>query len=105
MKVHARKYKLVNEAAFKAAAACPLDLSGTTAELKFDREEFLQFALSFAEPEGNGQNSLVPRLFGPTRFSREVSTPTIGGASDLFRAQYMGRFCTSCGAHPGREPS
>jgi len=54
MKLHGRKYKLVNEAALKAAAACPLDLSGTMAELKFDREEFLKLALSFAEPEGNG---------------------------------------------------
>jgi hypothetical protein len=54
MKVHGRKYKLVNEVVFKAAAACSLDLSGTMAELKFDREEFLQLALSFAEPEGSG---------------------------------------------------
>jgi hypothetical protein len=54
MKVHERKCKLVNEAAFKAAAACPLYLSGTMAGLKFDREEFLQLALSFAEPEGRG---------------------------------------------------
>jgi hypothetical protein len=54
MNLHGREYKLINEAAFKAAAACPLVLRGTFGDVEFDREEFLQFALSFAEPEGNG---------------------------------------------------
>jgi hypothetical protein len=54
MNLHGREYKLINEAALKAAAACPLVLRGTFGEVEFDREEFLQFALTFAEPEGNG---------------------------------------------------
>jgi hypothetical protein len=52
MKLHGRDYKLINEAAFKAAATCPLDLRGTFGEVEFDREEFLRLALSFAEPDG-----------------------------------------------------
>jgi hypothetical protein len=54
MNLHGREYKLINEAAFKAAAACPLKFQGTFGETEFDRQEFLQLALSFAEPEGNG---------------------------------------------------
>jgi len=54
MNLHGREYKLINEAAFKAAAACPLVLRGTFGDSEFDREEFLRLALSFAQPEGNG---------------------------------------------------
>jgi hypothetical protein len=54
MNLHGREYKLINEAALKAAATCPLVLRGTFGEAEFDREKFLQLALSFAEPEGNG---------------------------------------------------
>jgi hypothetical protein len=46
--------QLINEAAFKAAAACPLVLRGTIGDSEFDREEFLRLALMFARPEGNG---------------------------------------------------
>jgi hypothetical protein len=46
--------QLINEAAFKAAAACPLVLRGTFGDGEFDREEFLRLALLFAQPEGNG---------------------------------------------------
>jgi hypothetical protein len=54
MNLHGREHKLINEAAFKAAATCPLVLRDTSGEVEFDREEFLQLALSFAELEGNG---------------------------------------------------
>jgi hypothetical protein len=54
MNLHGREYKLINEAAFKAAATCPLDLRGIFGDVEFDREEFLRLALSFVEPEGNG---------------------------------------------------
>ena len=54
MNLHGREYKLINEAAFKAAATCPLILRGAFGEVEFDREEFLRLALSFAEPAGNG---------------------------------------------------
>jgi hypothetical protein len=54
MNFNGRDYKLINEAAFRAAATCPLVLRGTLGEVEFDRDEFLQLALSFAEPEGNG---------------------------------------------------
>jgi hypothetical protein len=53
MNLNGREYKLINEAAFKAAAACPLVLRGTSGDAEFDREEFLRLALSFAEPDGN----------------------------------------------------
>ena len=52
MKLHGRDYKLINEAAFKAAATCPLTLRGTFGEVEFDREEFLRLALSSVEPDG-----------------------------------------------------
>ena len=52
--MHGRDFKLINEAALKAAATCPLVLPGTFGEVEFDREEFLRLALSFAEPAGNG---------------------------------------------------
>jgi hypothetical protein len=54
MNVHGREYKLINEVALKAAATCSLVLRGKFGECEFDREKFLQLALSFAEPEGNG---------------------------------------------------
>jgi hypothetical protein len=54
MNLHGREYKLINEAALKAAATCPLVSRGTFGEVEFDREEFLRLALSLAEPEGNG---------------------------------------------------
>ena len=54
MNLNGREYELVNEAAFKAAAACPLVLRGTSGDAEFDREKFLRLALSFAEPDGNG---------------------------------------------------
>jgi hypothetical protein len=54
MNLHGRDYQLINEAAFRAAAACPLSLTGTMADVAFDREKFLELALSFSEPEGNG---------------------------------------------------
>jgi hypothetical protein len=54
MNLHGREYKLINEAALKAAANCPLFLRGAFGDIEFDREEFLRLALSFAEPEGNG---------------------------------------------------
>jgi hypothetical protein len=54
MNLHGREYKLINEAALKAAATCPLVLRGKFGEAEFDREKFLQLALSFTEPEGNG---------------------------------------------------
>jgi hypothetical protein len=54
MNLHGREYSLINEAAFKAAATCPLVLRGTFGDSEFDREEFLRLALSFAEPEESG---------------------------------------------------
>jgi hypothetical protein len=37
-------------------------------------------------------------------FARELSTPTVGGASDLFRAQYIARFTRAHAARlNGRE--
>ena len=54
MNLNGRDYKLINEAAFRAAATCPLVLRGTLGEVEFNRQEFLQLALSSAEPEGNG---------------------------------------------------
>src|SRR5260370_19043126 len=48
MTLHGREYALINEAAFKAAAVCPLVLRGTFGESEFDREEFLRLSLSFA---------------------------------------------------------
>ena len=54
LNLHGREYKLINEAAFKAAATCSLVLRGTFGEVEFDREEFLRLALSFAEPKGSG---------------------------------------------------
>jgi hypothetical protein len=53
MTLHGKTYKLINEAAFRAAAVCPLRLAGTMAKVKFDHQQFLDLALSFAEPEGN----------------------------------------------------
>jgi hypothetical protein len=53
MNLHGREYKLINEAAFKAAATCPLALRGKFGNIEFDRDEFLQLALSLAEPEGH----------------------------------------------------
>jgi hypothetical protein len=50
MNLHGREYKLINEAALKAAASCPLVLRGKFGEAEFDRDKFLQLALSFAEP-------------------------------------------------------
>ena len=54
MTLHGKEYKLVNETAFRAAAVCPLRLTGTMADVKFDHQKFLDLALSYAEPEGNG---------------------------------------------------
>jgi hypothetical protein len=54
MTVDGKEYKLVNGAAFKAAAACPLSLPDTGWDVRFDRDRFLQLALSFTEVEGNG---------------------------------------------------
>jgi len=54
MRLHGREYNLINEAAFKAAAACSLVPGDTFGEVEFDREEFLRLALSFAEAEGSG---------------------------------------------------
>jgi hypothetical protein len=54
MKLHGREYKLINEAALKAAATCPLVLRGKFGEVEFDRDSVLRAALSFAEPEGSG---------------------------------------------------
>lgn len=54
MTLHGKTYKLINEAAFRAAAICPLRLAGTMADIKFDRARFLDLALSFAEPEDAG---------------------------------------------------
>ena len=54
MNLHGREYSLINEAAFKAAATCPLVLRGSFGDSEFDREEFLRLALSFAEQEGSG---------------------------------------------------
>lgn len=50
MTLHGKTYKLINEAAFRAAAVCPLRLAGTMADVKFDHQTFLDLA----EPEGNG---------------------------------------------------
>jgi hypothetical protein len=54
MTLHGKTYKLISEAAFHAAAVCPLRLTGTMTDVKFDRQKFLDLALTFAEPEGNG---------------------------------------------------
>jgi hypothetical protein len=54
MRLNGREYNLINEAAFKAAAACPLVPGETFGDVEFDREEFLRLALTFAEAEGNG---------------------------------------------------
>jgi hypothetical protein len=54
MSLHGKTYKLINEAASHAAAVCPLRLTGTMADVKFDHQKSLDLALSFAEPEGNG---------------------------------------------------
>jgi hypothetical protein len=53
MNLHGRECKLINEAALKAAAVCPLVLRGTFGDVEFERDEFLRLALSFAEPDGN----------------------------------------------------
>lgn len=52
MSLHGKTYKLINEAAFRAAAVCPLRLAGTMIDVKFDQRKFLDLALSFSEPEG-----------------------------------------------------
>jgi hypothetical protein len=52
MNLHGREYKLINEAALQAAATSPLALRGKFGDIEFDRDEFLQLALSLAEPEG-----------------------------------------------------
>jgi hypothetical protein len=54
MTLHGKTYKLINEAAFRAAAVCPLRLAGTVGDVKFDHQQFLDLALSFVEPDGNG---------------------------------------------------
>jgi hypothetical protein len=54
MSQHGKEYKLISEAALKAAALCPLTLSDEMADIQFDRERFLELALSFTEAEGNG---------------------------------------------------
>jgi hypothetical protein len=51
MSVDGKEYKLVNDAALKAAAACPLSLLEMTADVRFDRDRFLELALSFTEVE------------------------------------------------------
>ena len=52
MNVQGKDYKLINEAAFKAAAVCPLSLAGTMDDFHFDQEQFATSALSFTDPEG-----------------------------------------------------
>jgi hypothetical protein len=54
MRLHEREYNLINDAAFKAAAACSLVPGETFGDVEFDREEFLRLAMSFAEAEGSG---------------------------------------------------
>jgi hypothetical protein len=54
MSLHGKTYKLINEAAFRAAAVCPLRLTGTMVNVNFDHQKFLDLVLSFAEPESNG---------------------------------------------------
>jgi hypothetical protein len=52
MTLDGKTYKLINEAALRAAAVCPLRLAGTMAKVKFEQHTFLDLALTFAEPEG-----------------------------------------------------
>jgi hypothetical protein len=54
MRLHGKQYKLINEAALKAAACCPLALPELMSDIEFDREEFLRLALTFAEADANG---------------------------------------------------
>jgi hypothetical protein len=54
MSVDGKNYKLINDAALKAAATCPLSLPGRMSDVRFDSDRFLELALSFAEAEGNG---------------------------------------------------
>jgi len=54
MSIDGKEYKLVNDAALKAAAACALSLPEMLADVRFDRDRFLELALSFTEVEGNG---------------------------------------------------
>lgn len=53
MSLHGKDYKLIDEAAFRAAAVCPLSLPDTMAKLKFDREQFSKLVLFFADFRGN----------------------------------------------------
>lgn len=54
MSVDGKEYKLINDAALKAAAACPLSLPDMMSDVRFDRNRFLELALTFTEVEGNG---------------------------------------------------
>jgi hypothetical protein len=54
MSVDGKEYKLINDAALKAAAACPLSMADMVSDIQFDRGKFLELALSFTEVEGNG---------------------------------------------------
>jgi hypothetical protein len=54
MSVDGKDYKLINDAALKAAAACPLSLPDRMSDVQFNRDRFLELALSFTEAEGNG---------------------------------------------------
>jgi len=72
------------------------------AELKFDREEFLQLG-ALVRRTGRQRFKTVgrpPRASpGAPDLPSSKPTPTIGGASDLFRAQSIGRFAR---AHAAR---
>ena len=54
MSVNGKDYKLINDAFLKAAAACPLSLPEQMSDVQFDRDRFLELALSYAEVDGNG---------------------------------------------------
>jgi hypothetical protein len=53
MKLHGKEYYLINEAALKAAAACPLSLRGRLADVEFDEKEFVRLALEYTDCDGS----------------------------------------------------
>ena len=55
IEVKEKRYALVNEALFQAAAKAPLRATRTTLvkDIKFELDEFLQLALGSAEPDGS----------------------------------------------------
>ena len=55
MTLHDKEYKLVNETAFRAAAVCPLRLTGTMADVKFDLQSFSTWRFRTPNPKATGR--------------------------------------------------